>query len=165
MTIPNSCWVIIRMTISTMTEIFLSISFGSEGVTLYDNTDIVNHTNLVDSDLMTIAQCEISLQILRSQKSCQMKGNWVLKKRGVINLKIWEKMQLLFSIYEFDSKVGVKLEILKPNMMILDFVFLSYDCLNIWKNWFIKTLITFFILNLFPMSQHKNYLWKSIKNF
>ena len=39
-----------------MTEIFLSISFGSEGVTLYDNTDIVDHRNLVDSDLMTIAQ-------------------------------------------------------------------------------------------------------------
>ena len=44
-----------------MTEIFLSISFGSEGVTLYDNTDILDHRNLVDSDLMTIAQASPSL--------------------------------------------------------------------------------------------------------
>ena len=112
-----------------------------------------------------IAQCEISLQIFRSQKSCQMKGNWVLKKRGVINLEIWDKMQLLFSIYEFYSKVGVKLEILTPNMMILNFAFLSYDCLNIWKNWFIKTLITCFFLNLLQRSQHRKFLWKCIKNF
>ena len=111
------------------------------------------------------AQCEISLQIFRSQKSCQMKGNWVLKKRGVINLKIWDKMQLLFSIYEFYSKVGVKLEILTPNMMILNFAFLSYDCLNIWKNWFIKTLITCFFLNLLQRSQHRKFLWMCIKNF
>ena len=55
-------------------------------------------------------------------------------------------MQLLFSIYEFYSKVGVKLEILTPNMMILNFAFLSYDCLNTWENWFIKTLITCFLL-------------------
>ena len=113
----------------------------------------------------TTAQCEISLQIFRSQKSCQMKGNWVLKKRGVINLKIWDKMQLLFSIYEFYSKVGVKLEILTPNMMILNFAFLSYDCLNIWKNWFIKTLITCFFLNLLQRSQHRKFLWMCIKNF
>ena len=115
--------------------------------------------------VQTSAQCEISLQIFRSQKSCQMKGNWVLKKRGVINLKIWDKMQLLFSIYEFDSKVGVKLEILTPNMMILNFAFLSYDCLNIWKNWFIKTLITCFFLNLLQRSQHRKFLWMCIKNF
>ena len=54
-------------------------------------------------------------------------------------------MQLSFSIYEFYSKVGVKLEILTPNMMILNFAFLSYDCLNIWKNWFLKTLVTCFL--------------------
>ena len=35
----------------------------------------------------------------------------------------------IFSIYEFESKIGVKLEILTPNMMILNFAFLSYDCL------------------------------------
>ena len=110
-------------------------------------------------------QCEISVQIFRSQKSCQMKGNWVLKKRGVINFKIWNKLQLLFNIYEFDSKVGVKLEILTPNMMILNFAFLSYDCLNTWKNWFIKTLITCFFLNLPQRSQHRKFLWMCIKNF
>ena len=121
--------------------------------------------DLSSSKLADIAQCEISLQIFRSQKSCQMKGNWVLKKRGVINLKIWDKMQLLFSIYEFDSKFEVKLEILTPNMMILNFAFLSYDCLNIWKNWFIKALITFFFLNLPQRSQHRKFLWMCIRNF
>ena len=75
-------------------------------------------------------------------------GKLSFEKRGVINLKIWDKMQLSFSIYEFYSKVGVKLEILTPNMMILNFAFLSYDCLNIWKNWFIKTLITCFFLKI-----------------
>ena len=92
-------------------------------------------------------------------------GKLSFEKRGVINLKIWDKMQLLFSIYEFDSKVGVKLEILTPNMMILNFAFLSYDCLNIWKNWFIKTLITCFFLNLLQRSQHRKFLWMCIKNF
>ena len=86
-------------------------------------------------------------------------GKLSFEKRGVINLKIWDKFQILFSIYEFYSKVGVKLEILTPNMMILNFAFLSYDCLNIWKNWFIKILITCFFLNLLQTSQHRKFLW------
>ena len=124
--------------------------------------------------------CQISFYFLGSYNSCTMwdfssnfpvskilsnEGKLSFEKRGVINLKICDKMQLLFSIYEFYSKVGVKLEILTPNMMILNFAFLSYDCLNIWKNLFIKTLITFFFLNLLQRSQHRKFLWKCIKNF
>ena len=147
----------------TFLKAFLLRNFSNLNLELNYITDMCLSTYYLLS--LHSAQCEISLQIFQSQKSCQMKGNWVLKKRGVINLKIWDKMQLSFSIYEFHSKVGVKLEILTPNMMILNFAFLSYDRLNIWKNWFLKTLITCFFLNLLQRSQHRNFLWKCVKNF
>ena len=54
-------------------------------------------------------------------------GKLSFEKRGVINLKIWDKMQLLFSIYEFYSKVGVKLEILKFDTKYDDLEFCIFE--------------------------------------